>query len=101
MKIARSVRLLRFGGVLTFGRSLGSLSVLLGYAFAVGGVAGYASVRLQIIVDWSERAEEKAADIGEGAGATWGDPSLRAKSIDRAKRAIDAVRILKVVRLVG
>jgi hypothetical protein len=73
----------------------------LGYAFAVGGVAGYARVRLQIIVDRSERSEEKGVDIGEGAGATWGDASLRAKLIERAKRAIDAVSILKAVRLVG
>jgi hypothetical protein len=64
-------------------------------------MAGYASEGLQIIIYCRERAEEKAVDIGEGAGATWGDTALSAKLIERAKRTVDAVRILKAVRLVG
>ena len=100
MKIARSVGLLRFGGVLTFGCGL-RRSFLLGNAFSVGGVAGYASEGLRVVIDGGKRAQEEAIDIGEGAGATRRDASLSAKLIERAKRTIDALGILKVVGPVG
>jgi len=51
MKIARSVRLLRFAGVLAFRSIVGGVEVVLQNGFAAGTGPGVASFGVKIVVD--------------------------------------------------
>ena len=101
MKIARSVRLLRFGGLLLFGCVVDGVDFRLAQRFAVQVKAGASGFRIEVGVDGGQGAKKKAADVGEGTGATWRDASLCAESVEGSERVIDALSVLKTASLVG
>src|SRR5882762_4109583 len=100
-KIARSVRLLRFGGLLLFGCVVDGVDFRLAQRFAVQVKAGASGLGVKVGVDGGQGAEKQAADVGEGAGAAWGDTSLCAESVEGSERVIDALSVLKTACLVG
>jgi hypothetical protein len=101
MKIARSVGLLRFGGVLTGRWIVRGIDLVLRYALALGVEAGDAGAWVGIVVDCGQRSEKQAADLGEDAGATRGDAALGQECVEDAARLVDAVGILETAGLLG
>jgi hypothetical protein len=101
MKITRSVRLLRFGGVLAFDCGIGGVSVVWRYGFAFRTEARFASVGVEIIVDRWQSAEEEAVDIRKGASATRRDASLGAESVKGSEGMVDALGVLEAKGLLG
>src|SRR6267142_413683 len=87
-KIARSVRLLRFGGLLLLSCVVDSVDFRLWQGFAVQVEAWASGFGIEIGVDGGQGAEKQAADVGEGAGAAWGDASLGAQSVQGAEGVI-------------
>jgi hypothetical protein len=101
MKIARSVRLLRFGGVLALGCVVGGVDVVRNDGFTGGAEAGAAGFGTRIVIDGLECPKKEAADIGEGAGAAWRDASLGAESEENAERMVDALGVLEAIGFLG
>jgi hypothetical protein len=101
MKIAWSVRLLRFGGLLLFGCVVDGVDFRLWQGFAVQVKAWASGFGIEIGVDGCQGAEKQAADVGEGARAAWGDASLCAKSVEGAEGVIDALSVLEATGFVG
>src|SRR5579859_3642145 len=106
MKIARSVRLLRFGGFLVLicivlGGVVGGHGDLWRHGFAVRIKAGAAGFGVEVGVDGRKRAEEQAADVSEGAGAAWRDAPLGAESVQGSEGMVDALGVLEAKGLLG
>jgi hypothetical protein len=101
MKIARSVGLLRFGGVFAGRCIVRGIDLVLRYALALGVEARDAGVWVGIVVDCGQRSEKQAADIGEDVGATRRDAALGQECIEDAEGLVDAIGILETAGLLG
>src|SRR5260370_42652419 len=67
-----------------------------------GGVVRLlANVRVRVVVDGRESAEEKAADVGEDGGAAGRDASLGEKFVEGAEGVVDALHVLEIGGLLG
>jgi hypothetical protein len=60
-----------------------------------------ASIRVRVVVDSRESAEEEAADVGEDGSATGGDASLREEGVEGAEGIVDALGVLEARSLLG
>ena len=101
MKIARSVRLLRFGGVLALSCIVDGVDVVLHDGFAAGAEPGATGFGIKIVVDCGQRAQKQAADVGEDAGAARRDTSLGCERVERAEGVVNALSVLKAAGLLG
>src|SRR6266849_7017017 len=100
-KISRSVGLGRFGRLLGWSFVIGGAEIFLRHGCAAGVEAGAAGVRVEIIVDCRQRAEEQVADIGEDAGAARGDAALGQERVEGSEGIVDALRVLEAAGFLG
>src|SRR5260370_20753387 len=101
MKITRSVGLLRFGGGLALACFVCGVDVVFRRGVTVCVEARAAGFGIKIVIDCWQGAKEQAADVGEGAGAAWGDASLGAESVEGAEGMIDALSVLEAAGFLG
>jgi hypothetical protein len=109
VNVARPLRLIRFMRQSGIGECIGrfrqgflsSGDMLSCCVCSGGGLRFLFGEAVMVVVDRGQRAEEKAADVGEDGGAAGRDASFGEEIVESAEGVIDALRILEFGCLTG